>query len=86
MARYHFHIQDGVMSRDESGQELRSLDAARLVAVDILTQTLRCDAEQFWRHNELSIVVTDERDLILFTVDLTTTPAPAIGGRPRTFS
>jgi hypothetical protein len=78
-ARYFFHLEDGIVLRDEHGTVLKSLAAAKEAAVQLIAETLRNDAGRFWKSDVYRVTVTDAKNLILFSVELTSTLAPAIG-------
>ena len=48
MPRYFFHTQNGDCIRDDQGEELRSVDAAREEAVAVLGEILRYRGASFW--------------------------------------
>ena len=59
MARYYFHTQNGDHVRDEQGEELKSVDAAREEAVAVLGEILRYRRASFWATGVFSVIVTD---------------------------
>ncbi|ANC54500.1 hypothetical protein A4249_13080 [Brevundimonas sp. GW460-12-10-14-LB2] len=59
MPRYFFHTQNGDCIRDEQGEELRSVDAAREEAVAVLGEILRYRGASFWTTRAFSVIVTD---------------------------
>ncbi|KQR56213.1 MULTISPECIES: hypothetical protein [unclassified Brevundimonas] len=59
MPRYFFHTQNGDCIRDDQGEELRSIDAAREEAVAVLGEILRYRGASFWTTRAFSVIVTD---------------------------
>lgn len=59
MPRYFFHTQNGDCIRDDQGEELRSVDAAREEAVAVLGEILRYRGASFWTTRAFSVIVTD---------------------------
>jgi len=55
MTRYYFHAADGVAIRDEEGEELPGLQAAKDVALDVLTEMLPLKRRDFWAHKLFSV-------------------------------
>ena len=89
MPRYFFHIEDGVSRLDEEGAEFRNPHAARVEAARLLAEMLRDEAEDFWVHRAMKLIVTwgvivaPEGALTLWmpVVELdTVTNTPAAGG------
>jgi len=68
MPRYHFHAADGSVFRDEEGEELPDLDAARAVAVDVLVQMLPLKAEALWKHKTFTVNVKDETGRLVASI------------------
>lgn len=59
MPRYFFHTQNGDYIRDDQGEELKSVDAAREEAVAVLGEILRYRGASFWTTRAFSVIVTD---------------------------
>ena len=59
MPRYFFHTQNGDCIRDDQGEELKSVDAAREEAVAVLGEILRYRGASFWTTRAFSVIVTD---------------------------
>jgi hypothetical protein len=59
MARYFFHIADGIANIDDEGIELADADAARAMAVTHAGEALRDLGAKFWTSPEWRIWVTD---------------------------
>jgi len=60
LPRYYFHTENGERVRDEQGEDLSDLDAAREEAVTILGEILRYRGATFWTTGSFSVIVTDE--------------------------
>jgi hypothetical protein len=71
MTRYHFHAIDGTQYRDETGEELPSLEAAQDVALDVLMEVLPSVKAEFWKDRSFTVAVKDETGRLVAT--LTTT-------------
>lgn len=81
MPRYFFHTADGTRERDTVGTVLEGLDQARVQAIQFAGEILSGEPEVLWDGRDFRIEVTDEQDLMLFTVITIAVDAPA-SGRP----
>ena len=81
MARYFFNEFDGAYKRDDRGLELPTIEKARLEAVRYAGEAMRDQPELAWRGDEFRVEVTDEKQLVLFTVIVLGVDAPAGDGR-----
>lgn len=68
MPRYYFHTQNGDRVRDEQGEELADLDAARNEALTVLGEILRYRGSAFWTTGSFSVVVTDAGGEVAFSI------------------
>ncbi|KIC60703.1 hypothetical protein RM53_00935 [Brevundimonas nasdae] len=68
MPRYFFHTQNGDYIRDDQGEELRSVDAAREEAVAVLGEILRYRGASFWTTRAFSVIVTDDEGQTVVSV------------------
>lgn len=68
MPRYFFHTQNGDCIRDDQGEELRSIDAAREEAVAVLGEILRYRGASFWTTRAFSVIVTDDEGQTVVSV------------------
>lgn len=75
MARYFFHVDDGTQDLDLAGTELSSDDAARLEAIRYAGSVLQDRPDILRRSRDLRVEVTDEEQLLLFTVVMVTIDA-----------
>lgn len=78
--RYFFNEFDGSYKADDAGLELPSMDDARLEAVRYAGEVLRDHPILIWKGEDFRVEVTDENQLVLFTVLVVGIDAPA-GGR-----
>ena len=77
MPRFHFHISDQIVRRDEEGTELSDLTAARREAVKLAGAMVSERAEHFWRDDDWKLDVTDDRGLLLFSLVIMGFDAPS---------
>ena len=68
MPRYFFQLRDGKSDRDVEGTELAGVQEARLEAGKLIGACLQNEPGALWTEAEWQLDVSDERDLILFTV------------------
>ena len=80
MARYFFDVTNFDFWPDTEGSELPSLFDARVESVRLSGELLRDQAEQFWQGPEWRVDVKDAAGLVLFSLTIMVTEAPA-GGR-----
>ena len=72
MPRYYFHSEDGRLEHDEVGTELADAGAARTAAVRFAGSLLADRPEALWEATRWRMLVTDERAMILFTIEVNT--------------
>lgn len=60
MTRYYFHAENGTKLRDEDGEELSSLEAAKTVASSVMAELLSLRHDQVWDDGSLCVTVNDE--------------------------
>ena len=72
MPRYFFHSEDGRLEHDETGTELADTAAARVAAVQFAGALLRDRSQALWESTRWRMLVTDETDAILFTIEMNT--------------
>lgn len=60
MPRYYFHTENGDRIRDDQGEELAGVEAAREEAVTVLGEILRYRGGSFWDTGSFSVIVTDD--------------------------
>ena len=64
--------------QDDEGIEFESIHDAKCQAVAYAGHLLADSAEQFWDTADFELLVTDENGLILFTMRVVGTEAPAV--------
>ena len=67
MPRYFFHVDDGIPDRDQDGQELPDVRAARVEAIRACGEMLREAADRF-SGREWRMEVTDESGAAVITL------------------
>ena len=78
MPRYFFHTNSPEDRGEAAGMEFESLHAAKCEAVRYAGQLLCDAAAHFWDNADFEMTVADEKGLILFTMRVVGTEAPAI--------
>lgn len=68
MRRFHFNIKDGHNLYDPRGEACHSLKAAQANAVSILAEILQGRLADLIPEGRLSIEVTDDRGVLVFSV------------------
>lgn len=79
MPRYFFHTADGSRARDVDGTELPDHGAARKEAIMFAGSSLRDCPDLLWDGRDFRVEVTDEREMLLFTIIMLAVDAPASG-------
>ena len=79
MPRFYFHVEG---SPDNLGLELPSIAQAKCEAARYAGHLLCDAADSFWETAELTMRVANESGLVLFTVTISGTDAPAIRHEP----
>lgn len=78
MPRFFFHTNNPDSGHDATGIEFDSVASAKCEAVRYAGRLLCDTADQFWNSADFEMTVTDEKGLILFTMRLVGTEAPAL--------
>lgn len=81
MSRFFFHLSSTFDVPDNEGVELDSLEDARCYAVKMIAEVLCTSPERYWEAETYRVTAADERGLTLFTVEIVSTDAAAIGTR-----
>jgi carbohydrate-selective porin OprB len=76
--RYFFYTNNPDAPGSPEGWDFKSVAIAKCEAVRFAGQLLCDSAESFWDGADFEMTVTDEKGLILFTMRLVGTEAPAI--------
>lgn len=83
MPRFFFDISAGAGLedvRDEEGEELEGLNAARIMAVRLSGEILKDHPDRFWSTGEWNCTVRDENGLTLFVLHFYAADAPVVAG------
>jgi hypothetical protein len=78
MPQYVFSLADDHSGWDGEAKELPDVQAAKCVAIRMISDTLCNHPQAFWDAESHQVTVSDEKGLTLFIVDLLTTTSPAI--------
>ena len=80
MPRFFFHTNHPSEQnvQDDVGRDFPSIHAAKCEAVCYAGRLLCDSGEHFWDKGDFDLTVTDEKGLILFTMRVVGTEAPAI--------
>lgn len=80
---YHFQVRTESHVSSSEIAELDGLEAARIEAARRIGKLLNEHARQIWAGEDWRMDVTDATGLILFTIQVSATDAPAtMGGSP----
>lgn len=77
MTRYYFHAANGSQIRDEDGEELNSLDAAKDVASAVMSELLAIRHESVWADGSLCVTVNDDHGRLVARLTTVATADPA---------
>jgi hypothetical protein len=80
MTRYFFHAADGSAFRDEDGEILPDLEAAKDVALDVLTEMLPGKRDEFWDAKKFSVAVKDDTGRLVAVLTTTAVVDPTARG------
>jgi hypothetical protein len=85
MPRFFFHHTDGKFDPDNEGTEFPDLATARVEAVRYAAELVRDRPDEVWAGDTFRIEVSDEDNMLLYTVVILGLDAPAARGvrRPR---
>jgi hypothetical protein len=78
MSRFFFHLTHSEDARDEAGVELEGVHQAKCHAVKMIADALCETPEKFWETETYRVTVTDARGLLLLSVEMVSTLAPAL--------
>ena len=79
MPRYFFHTADGSRVRDTEGSELKDHGAARIEAIAYLGSCMRESPNVLSDGRDFRVEVTDDTEMLLFTIIALAIDAPASG-------
>lgn len=66
--RFFFNLAGAVYDPDKDGHELETMAEARLVAATVSAEMLQDRPQLAWLGEEFRVEVTDENQLLLFTI------------------
>jgi hypothetical protein len=80
VARYFFHTNHPAerILQDDEGMVFSNVQKAKAEAVVYAGRLLSDAAEHFWNNADFELIVTDAKGLILFTLRVVGTEAPAV--------
>ena len=81
--RFYFHTESDIRHSDTEGEELATVEAARVAAARIIAEMLKDGAGKFWGTKPWTLTVTDADGLIYFTVEVHGQNAPVASEPPR---
>jgi hypothetical protein len=73
MARYYFHVHDGIDMPDDEGTDFVDDGAARAAAIVAAGEMLRDLGIKYWEHSDWSMEVTDQVGATVCKLDLCST-------------
>jgi hypothetical protein len=80
MSRFFFHIEHVKVVKDEEGSEHQDVGAAKLHAVKKFAEILSETPQVFWDSDIFRMTVAKADGLVLFTLEMVGSLAPAIAG------
>jgi hypothetical protein len=80
-----YNLAGAVYDPDVEGAEMASIDDARIEAARFIAQSIKDKPEIVWAGEEIRVEVTDERQLVLFTIIVVGVDAPSVSGHPSSF-
>lgn len=78
--RFFFNLAGAIYDPDKEGHELESMSAARLMAATLSAEMLHDRPQLAWLGDEFRVEVTDENQLLLFTIITLGVDAAAASG------
>ena len=75
---FRFESDAGVHARQSWDADLGSVREAQIQAIQTLGELLSEDGSQFWVAEEVTMTVSDDKGLLLFSLDLSAVKAPAL--------
>jgi hypothetical protein len=81
--RFHFRFEESNSSPEEQRLDLLDVDAAKCRALQFMSDILCDRPRKFWESETCRVTVSDRDGLILFSLDMVATLAPAFTGYAR---
>jgi hypothetical protein len=80
-----FNLAGGIYDPDDAGYECATLGDARIMAAQHMAEVIPDQPEAVWAGEEIRLEVTDERQLVLFTIITVGVDAAADAKHPADF-
>jgi hypothetical protein len=80
MSRFFFHVEHVKVVKDEAGSDHQNVDAAKLHAVKKFAEILAETPQVFWDSDIFRMTVAKADGLVLFTLEMVGSLAPAVAG------
>jgi hypothetical protein len=80
-----FNLAGAVYDPDVIGYDVDTISQARLLAAKHVAEIIADRPEMVWAGEEVRLEVTDERQLVLFTIMVVGVDAAAVTGQPASF-
>ncbi len=80
-----FNLVGTVYDPDVEGHEIATIGDARILAARNIAEVIHDRPEALWEGEEVRMEVTDEEQVVLFTIVIVGVDAPAAEGEPATF-
>ena len=80
-----FNLAGAIYDPDVEGYEVATIDQARVLAAKHIAEVIADRPEVVWAGEEVRMEVTDERQLVLFTIIVAGVDAAAVAGQPSSF-
>lgn len=79
--QFYFNVSGEARAPDQLSFSFESIDRAKMEAACFLADLIRSEPVSIWQADELSVEATDEAGLVMFTITVFASDAPAIGVR-----
>ncbi len=76
---FYFHTADGGRERDREGVDLADPASARREAIKYAGAVMADQPDVLWDGRDFRVEVTDEKDLLLYTIIMLAVDAPVMG-------
>lgn len=83
--RCFFNLAGAIYDPDIEGYEVPTINQARVLAARHVAEVIRDQPEAVWAGEEVRLEVTDEHQVILFTIIVVGIDAAAVAGQPSSF-
>ncbi|GAA3254414.1 DUF6894 family protein [Sphingomonas yabuuchiae] len=79
--RFYFSVSGEARAPDQLSFDFESMDRAKVEAACFLADLIRSEPMDIWQTDELSVEATDEVGLVMFTITVLASDAPALAVR-----